>query len=44
LWLRHQGSGSEIIHKKVRPFKDIMKGDKECSLSDHYGVEATLKL
>ena len=43
-WLRAHSSGSEILHKKVRPFTGIMKGNKECSLSDHYGVEAVLKL
>lgn len=43
-WLRAQGTESEIFNKKVRPFTAMMKGDKECSLSDHYGVEATLQL
>lgn len=43
-WLRTQGTESEVLYKKVRPFTAIMKGNKECSLSDHYGVEAILKL
>lgn len=43
-WLRTHGSEAEIYNKQVRPFKAVMKGDKECSLSDHYGVEAILKL
>lgn len=43
-WLRAQGTESVIFDKKVRPFFAVMKGDKECSLSDHYAVEATLKL
>lgn len=43
IWLKQNDTQTEILNKKVIPFLATMK-DKECSLSDHYGVEATLKL
>jgi endonuclease/exonuclease/phosphatase family metal-dependent hydrolase len=43
MWLNEQGAAAQIINKKVRPFFDILRGE-ECSLSDHYALEATVKL
>lgn len=44
VWLRSQGTETKILNKQVRPFKAIFKSGKECSLSDHYGVEAIISL
>lgn len=42
IWLS-ENSEVKILNKKVRIFTGLIN-DKECPLSDHYGVEATLKL
>jgi endonuclease/exonuclease/phosphatase family metal-dependent hydrolase len=47
-WLDHfflhkNQTQASITHKRVVPFRGIIKG-KECDLSDHYALEATLHL
>jgi endonuclease/exonuclease/phosphatase family metal-dependent hydrolase len=45
VWIKRNGSNSEVVQKKVKPFIAYIKSSKkECSLSDHYAVEAILKL
>lgn len=45
-WIDHillsKESGIQILDKKVKSFTGLIH-EKECPLSDHYGVEATLK-
>jgi endonuclease/exonuclease/phosphatase family metal-dependent hydrolase len=43
VWLKTNESETEVVSKNVRPFMGTF-GDKQCSLSDHYSVEAVLKL
>lgn len=44
IWLRDNNTETKISRKTVVPFKAIMQSGKECSLSDHYAVEAMLSL
>lgn len=44
IWLRSNNSEAQVQRKMVIPFKAIMQSGKECSLSDHYAVEAILRL
>ncbi len=43
IWLKPIISNARVSNKKVRPFSGILEG-KNCPLSDHYAVEAILKL
>lgn len=43
VWLDPRGTDAEIINNFVRPMTGTL-GGKECSLSDHYAVEARIKL
>ncbi len=43
VWLKTNDTETQVLEKKVRPFKAMMN-KKNCSLSDHYGVEAIIKL
>jgi len=44
IWLKNIESNAEVLNKRVVPFTAVMKSGKECSLSDHYGIEATIRL
>lgn len=41
--VRPNHSVTQVLHKKVRSFRGMIKG-RECDLSDHYGIEATIRL
>lgn len=43
MWLKANGSNAEIHTKQVLPIKGFIRS-KECPLSDHYAVEAMIKL
>lgn len=43
VWLNPRETQAEVSHKAVRPFTGLIRG-VECSLSDHYAVEATVSL
>lgn len=43
VWLKQNETETEVISKNVRPFMAKF-GEKECSLSDHYSVEAVISL
>lgn len=43
VWIKANETKTEIISKVVKPFMGKF-GDKECSLSDHYSVEAVIGL
>ncbi len=43
IWLKPLISTAKVYHQKVRPFSGKLDG-KECPLSDHYAVEAIIKL
>lgn len=43
VWLKQNETETQVISKNVRPFMAKF-GERECSLSDHYGVEAVIKL
>lgn len=43
MWLREMHSGAKVFEKKVVPIYGTLKG-RECPLSDHYALEAKIKL
>ncbi len=43
IWLKPIISNAKVLGKRVRPYNGILEG-KDCPLSDHYAVEATIKL
>ena len=43
MWINPMGSSAQIQFKRVLPIKGIIRA-KECPLSDHYAVEAMIKL
>ena len=43
IWLKPIISTARVLNKRVRPYNGVLEG-KECPLSDHYAVEATIQL
>lgn len=43
IWMKPIISTARVLNKRVRPYNGVLEG-KECPLSDHYAVEATIKL
>ena len=43
VWMKENETEAQVLKKSVRPFMATM-GNRECSLSDHYSVEALIKL
>lgn len=44
IWLKNIESDAEVLNKKIVPFSAVMRSGMDCSLSDHYGIEATIRL
>lgn len=43
IWMKPIISTARVLNKRVRPYSAVLEG-KDCPLSDHYAIEATLKL
>ncbi len=42
IWMKPSISTARVLNKRVRPYIGVLEG-KECPLSDHYAIEATIK-